>query len=77
MEERHLAQGLYNTLLHWTPELVVFGGSMMRDIDLGVVGDELEKLPAVLVQLPRLERAALGDAAGLQGAVAWLRQLGY
>ncbi|MDB5178946.1 MAG: hypothetical protein JWN01_889 [Patescibacteria group bacterium] len=71
-EARHLALGLYNTLLHWTPDMVVFGGSMMRDIDLQLVGAELKKMPKVLPDLPRLEYAKLGDMAGLQGGLVWL-----
>jgi glucokinase len=72
-EHRYLARGVYNTLLHWTPEVVVFGGSMMRDIDLVRLADELGKLPT-MGRRPRLERAGLGDMAGLHGAVVWLQQ---
>jgi predicted NBD/HSP70 family sugar kinase len=68
-----LAVGLYNTLLHWTPEVVVFGGSMMRDIDLVTVRRELEALPAVMPELPRLEHAKLQDLQGLMGAMALLK----
>jgi predicted NBD/HSP70 family sugar kinase len=73
-EERDLARGLYDVLISWTPELVVFGGSMMRDIDLKVVRRELEQLPSVMREWPRLEYAKLGDLGGLHGAVAWLEQ---
>lgn len=75
--ERHLAVALHNTQLYWDPELIVLGGSMMRDIKIGRVAAELEKLPAVYDQRPRLALAKLGDEAGLQGAVAWLEELGY
>jgi predicted NBD/HSP70 family sugar kinase len=75
-EERHVAVGIYNTLLHWSPELVVCGGSMMRDIDLEVVSRELQGLPKVGLDWPRLSRAKLGALAGLHGAVVWARQLG-
>ena len=74
-EAQHVALGLYNTLLHWMPEVVVFGGSMMRDIDLQVVESELKKLPRVLPEIPRLEYAKLADTAGLHGALVWLDQL--
>lgn len=74
-EARYLAFGLYNILLHWTPDVVVFGGSMMRDIDLARVMIELKKLPKVLSDLPRFEYAKLGDAQGLHGALVWLDQM--
>jgi glucokinase len=73
----HLAGGVYNTALHWNPELVVMGGSMMRDIDLDLVAEELMVMPNVLEKLPKLVRAKLGDTGGLRGAVAWLEQVGY
>jgi len=70
-EEHYLARGLYNTILHWTPETVVFGGSMMRDIDLAAVESELEALRPELPYVPRLAEAALGDRGGLYGAMVW------
>ncbi|HVQ43535.1 MAG TPA: ROK family protein [Candidatus Saccharimonadia bacterium] len=74
--ERCLAAGLYNTVLYWNPAVVVLGGSMMRDIDLKVVARELAKFPLVFERWPRLERASLGDEAGLYGGLAWLQELG-
>jgi predicted NBD/HSP70 family sugar kinase len=72
LEEYELARGLYDVLLAWTPELVIFGGSMMRDIDLASVARELKKLPPVLSTIPRLGYSKLGDLGGLYGAMAWL-----
>jgi glucokinase len=72
--ERDLAHGLYNTLLHWTPDVVVIGGSMMRDIRIEGVRVELEKLPKVLTKLPELREAALGDLSGVYGAWQWWNQ---
>jgi predicted NBD/HSP70 family sugar kinase len=71
LAERNLAHGLYNTLLHWTPDVVVFGGSMMRDIQIQGVNRELSKLPQVLTRLPELKEAKLGDLAGIYGAIQW------
>lgn len=75
--EGYLAAALYNTTLYWNPELIVLGGSMMRDISPSWVAAELTALPAVHDAWPRVVRASLGDQAGLRGAVAWLDQLGY
>jgi predicted NBD/HSP70 family sugar kinase len=76
-EEHHLAHGLFNTLLHWTPQVVVFGGSMMKDIDLGALDTELSSLPDVIRPLPELRLSKLGDEAGLHGALAWARRKGH
>jgi predicted NBD/HSP70 family sugar kinase len=68
---KRLATGMYNTCLFWTPEVIVFGGSMMRDIDLKLVRQYLEEMPdSALQAVPRLERAKLGDTTGLHGALA-------
>lgn len=72
--ERNLAHGLYNTMLHWTPDVVVFGGSMMRDIKIDGVKRELAKLPQVLTKNPELRPAKLGDLAGVYGAMQWWDQ---
>lgn len=72
--ERDLAHGLYNTLLHWTPDVVVFGGSMMRDIEIAGVKSELAKLPQVLTARPDFRRAKLGDLSGVYGALRWWEQ---
>jgi predicted NBD/HSP70 family sugar kinase len=71
LAERNLAHGLYNTLLHWTPDVVVFGGSMMHDIRIDGVRRELAKWPQVLDRQPELKKAELGDLAGLHGAASW------
>jgi len=73
-EAQDLAKGLYDIMLAWTPDIVVFGGGMMKDIDLAAVRAELEQLPRALSDLPHLERAKLGDLGGLHGALVWLGQ---
>lgn len=75
-EARQLARGLYNTLLHWSPDIVVLNGPMMRDIDLAEVERELHDLGEPLGAWPPLKPAVLGDEAGLYGALAALRQWG-
>lgn len=72
--ERNLAHGLYNTMLHWTPDVVVFGGSMMRDIQITGIKSELAKLPQALTSYPEMKRAKLGDLSGVHGAVRWWEQ---
>lgn len=76
-EERYLAAGLYNTALHWNPARIVLGGSMMRDIKITHVAEEMAKLPDVFDAWPELVLAKLGDEAGIRGCVARLEELGY
>ena len=70
---QYLAQGMRNTILYWSPDIIVLGGSMM-------VGDPKIPLEAVrkatvatldnFVPCPFITIAALGDEAGLYGAMA-------
>ena len=69
---RALAVGLYNTLRLWSPDILIVGGSLMNDAtgySLDAVVREISSLPVPLPALPPVARAALGDNAGLYGAL--------
>ncbi|MFN3692719.1 MAG: ROK family protein [Candidatus Paceibacteria bacterium] len=73
----YLAQGLRNTVLYWSPEAIILGGSMM-------VGDPRIPLDSVrratvavldgVMPCPFITTAELGDEAGVHGALAFLQQ---
>jgi len=68
--------GVYNTILHWSPEIVIFGGSMMNDIKVA----DIEKHAKALLEdvypaSPRFAKAALGNVGGLWGALHYLKSL--
>ena len=68
-----LALGIYNTILHWSPDIVVLGGSMMTKppaYSLAFVEEKLLALPRVFPKFPELALAELGDENGLRGALA-------
>jgi len=74
----YLAQGLRNTTLYWSPEIIILGGSM-------VIGDPKIKIEAIrkytvaalegIEPAPFIAEAKLGDEAGLFGGMALLAQL--
>jgi len=72
-----VAIGLHNTIAYWSPERIVLGGSMMRDV--GIRLDRVEARLAALKRknpiLPELRRAALDDLGGLWGGLVRLRGL--
>ena len=72
----YLALGLHNTIVHWSPEVVVLGGSMMKvpGIALPAVQAYLAKTLKIFPVLPELRLAELGDFGGLHGALELLRQ---
>lgn len=72
----YLAQGLRNTILYWSPEVIVLGGAM-------ILGDPKIQLDAIrkhtvdvldgFVECPFITTAILKDEAGLYGAMAHLK----
>jgi predicted NBD/HSP70 family sugar kinase len=68
---RALAMAAYNAVAHWSPHVVVLGGAVI----LGNEGlfERIERhyraLAPVVPQMPPLLRAALGERAGLVGAL--------
>ena len=67
-----LAAGLHNTIVHWSPETVVLGGSMFKTPGISVdrVRDYLKGYLAIHPELPELKRAELGEEGALYGALA-------
>ncbi len=73
----YLAQGLRNTVLYWSPEVIVLGGSMMvgePKIPLDSVRRATVAVLDGVMPCPFITTAELGDEAGLHGALAFLQQ---
>lgn len=73
---RMLAIGLNNTIVHWSPEVVILGGSMMKHpgIPLPRVKAHVQNMLTIFPKLPAIVPAALKDHGGLYGALAFLKQ---
>jgi len=73
----YLAQGLRNTILYWSPDVIVLGGSMITG-DPKIYVDSVRKYTVEaldgFVPAPLIAEAKLGDEAGLYGAMAILKQ---
>jgi predicted NBD/HSP70 family sugar kinase len=73
------AVGLHNTIVHWSPNAVVLGGSMIAGqlgpvIEVEEIKKHLGTAMTIFPELPVIEKATLGDFGGLHGAMALLRQ---
>jgi predicted NBD/HSP70 family sugar kinase len=68
-----LGVALMNTIIHWSPDVLVMGGSITKDIDLGDVEREIQKNLKVFPQIPVLKRTELGAYNGIWGALAMLQ----
>lgn len=74
----YLAVGVMNTILHWTPDAVVLGGSMMvkqPGINVSDVEAHLKRILTIYPTLPVLKVAELQAVGGLYGGLALLEQL--
>ncbi len=72
----YLAQGLRNTILYWSPEVIVLGGSMITGdpkIPLEAIRKYTVEVLDGFVECPFITLSALGDEAGLHGALALLK----
>ncbi len=72
---RLLAVGISNSIVHWSPEIVVLGGGLMNSIRLDALRIFVKQnLARSYGSGPPIVRAKLGDRAGLEGARISLRQ---
>ena len=72
-----LAIGLNNSIVHWSPDIVVLGGSMMTKtpgISIERVKVHLEKVNHIFPGIPILKIAELEDVGGLYGALELAKQ---
>jgi len=71
----YLASGLRNSVLYWSPEMIILGGAMMYGdphIPLDVVRHETVKALDGVVECPFITIGTLKQDAGLYGALALL-----
>lgn len=71
-----LAYGLNNTIVHWSPDVVILGGSVMKSISLERVRFHLRRVLKIFPEVPLIENAVLGDFGGLYGALYLLLRKG-
>ncbi len=68
------AVGVYNCIIHWSPDTLVLGGSMIVG-DPAIAVDRIEHyvkdLADFLPEIPEFRRAELGSIGGLYGAMAY------
>lgn len=74
---RLLAIGIHNTILHWSPDRVVIGGSMMNEVGIPVprVEAHVRELLRKFKTTPDIVHSSLESVGGLWGALALAKQL--
>jgi len=73
---RLASYGLANTIVHWSPDALVIGGSMMNKIGIPIdrIAVYLKGNLPIYPELPAILHSALGDNGGLWGALALVKQ---
>lgn len=74
--EQAIAVGIHNIILHWSPEVVVVGGSMSNDLSAQRLELDVRKLMKIHPKLPKIKIAELGALGGIFGAMAMGRGAG-
>lgn len=72
-----LAFGLANTTVHWSPDAIVLGGSMITGdpaIPIVAVEKHLQEILKIYPELPVVKKAKLGDIGGLLGALEYAQK---
>ncbi len=72
--ETNVAIGLNNSILHWSPDVVVLGGSMSRDFDLQSLTQRVKRIMRIHPNIPEIRIAELDSIGGIYGGFAFLRQ---
>lgn len=73
----YLSQGLRNTVLYWSPDVIVLGGSMIVGNPRILLSDIVRHTEISIdgiVPCPAIVDADLGDVGGLYGAMALLQR---
>lgn len=65
-----LSYGVHNTIVHWSPDVMVLGGSLMNKIDIDQVRNGVDEILTIFPAAPKIRRAELGAFGGLWGGLA-------
>lgn len=71
-----LVAALKNTVVYWSPEVIVLGGGMMGEpgISLNKVKAKLHEILTIFPNIPEIKTAELGDSGGLYGALSLFKK---
>lgn len=71
---KYLAIGLNNTIVHWSPDIVILGGGVMQSISIDKVRTYLKETLTIFPHAPAVVPSQLRDTAGLFGALTIIKQ---
>ena len=74
---KYLAYGLNNMAVIWSPDVIVLGGSMMKEVGIPLesVKKQFAGIFRAFPKAPEIKKAELGDEISLWGAMAYLKEM--
>jgi predicted NBD/HSP70 family sugar kinase len=69
-----LAVGLNNVIVHWSPDVVVLGGGLVRKLPMEKIRSYLNMKLKIFPHPPDLVLAKLSEFGGIYGALEYLKQ---
>lgn len=66
---KNFSIGLTNTIVHWSPDLVILGGAVSQSLPIIKVENYLKEYLTIFPVAPQIKKATLGVDAGLYGAL--------
>lgn len=69
-----LTIGINNSIVHWSPDVVVLGGSIMERFDIEEIAQAVKSRLTIFPNAPEFKRAELKDVNGLYGGIAYLKK---
>ena len=70
---KNIAIGIHNTIVYWSPEIIILGGGVGQKLSIDKIICEVEKLLKIFPKAPDIVRAQLGDLGGIVGAIEFLK----
>ncbi len=69
----NLSLGLHNTIVHWSPEVIILGGSVTKSIPMDKVIGYVSDLLKIFPTAPKILTSSLGES-GLYGGLELIKQ---
>jgi len=72
---KYCAYGVYNSIVFWSPQTIVLGGSMFKEVGIKVdkVEHYVKEMLTIFPEMPLIKHSELGDLGGLYGGLAYLK----
>ncbi len=72
-EHQLLSIGIHNVIVMWSPEIIILGGGVSKQINIDKLKDMLIDKLKIFPYLPQISKSHLGEESGLVGALLHLR----